>query len=119
MSPSARQIEREVEASRANLEETVEALKGKMSLGQMVDEAAGYFKDSGGGEIVANLGRADARQPAAARAGRAGARLAHVGARPSAHQLAPRRRLRHRLRSRFRVRGPRLSPHGPVRPRGT
>ena len=57
MSPSARQIEREVEASRANLEETVEALKGKMSLGQMVDEAAGYFKDSGGGEIVANLGR--------------------------------------------------------------
>jgi len=57
MSPSARQIEREVEASRANLEETVEALKGKMSLGQMVDEAAGYFKDSGGGEAVANLGR--------------------------------------------------------------
>ena len=57
MNASARQIEREVEASRANLEETVEALKGKMSLGQMVDEAAGYFKESGGEEIVANLGR--------------------------------------------------------------
>ena len=43
MSSSASQIEREVEASRANVEETVEALKDKMSLGQMVDEAARYF----------------------------------------------------------------------------
>ena len=46
-----------MEATRANLEDTVEALKGKMSLGQMVDEAAGYFKDSGGSELFANLGR--------------------------------------------------------------
>jgi hypothetical protein len=36
---SASQIEREVEASRANLEDTVEALKDKMTFGQVVDEA--------------------------------------------------------------------------------
>jgi len=48
MSPSAHQIEREVEASRTNLEETVEALKDKMTIGQMVDEAARYFDDTGG-----------------------------------------------------------------------
>ena len=118
MNASARQIEREVEASRANLEETVEALKGKMSLGQMVDEAAGYFKESGGERDRRQSRPADPRQPAAACAGRVGACLADVGARPSAHQLAPPRCLRRRLRSRFRVRGPRLPPHGPVRPRG-
>jgi hypothetical protein len=56
MSPSARQIEREVEASRANLEETVEALKDKMSIGQIVDEAARYFDDTGGSRLVSNLG---------------------------------------------------------------
>ena len=56
MSPSARQIEREVEATRANLEETVEALKDKLSLGQIVDEAARYFDDTGGSRLVSNLG---------------------------------------------------------------
>jgi hypothetical protein len=56
MSPSARQIEREVEASRAHVEETVEALKDKMSLGQIVDEAARYFTASGGPQAMANLG---------------------------------------------------------------
>lgn len=53
MSPTTQQIEREVETSRANVEDTVEALKGKMSLGQMVDEAARYI---GGTNMVSNLG---------------------------------------------------------------
>ncbi len=56
MSPSSSQIEREVEASRANLEETVEALKDKMSVGQIVDEAARYLGNSGGADILAKLG---------------------------------------------------------------
>jgi hypothetical protein len=56
MSRSASEIEREVEASRANVENTIEALKDKMSLGQIVDEAARYFKDSGGSHMVSNLG---------------------------------------------------------------
>ena len=55
MSSSASQIEREVEASRANVEDTVEALKDKMSVGQMVDEAARYFGNTGGSEMVSNL----------------------------------------------------------------
>ena len=56
MSASASELEREVEASRASVEGTVEALKDKMSIGQMVDEATRYFGDSGGSQMVANLG---------------------------------------------------------------
>ena len=56
MNRSARDIEREVEATRASVEETVEALKEKMTLGQMVDEAAGYFRTSGGPQMFSNLG---------------------------------------------------------------
>ncbi len=56
MNRSASDIEREVEATRASVEETVEALKDKMTLGQMVDEAAGYFKGSGGPQLFSNLG---------------------------------------------------------------
>src|SRR5688572_29480252 len=52
---SASEIEREVETSRANLEDTVEALKDKMSIGQMVDEASRYFGDTGTGEVVNKL----------------------------------------------------------------
>ena len=33
MNPTSSQIEREVEATRANVEDTVEALKDKMSIG--------------------------------------------------------------------------------------
>lgn len=56
MSQSSRDIEREVEASRANVEETVEALKDKMSVGQIVDEAARYLGNNGGTQMFANLG---------------------------------------------------------------
>lgn len=52
---SASQIEREVEASRANLEDTVEALKDKMSVGQVFEEASRYLGDNGGAEIMNNL----------------------------------------------------------------
>ena len=56
MSSSTNQIEREVERTRSDLEDTVEAIRGKMSLGQMVDEAANYMRASGGSEMFANLG---------------------------------------------------------------
>jgi hypothetical protein len=53
---SAQEIEREVEASRASVEETVAALKDKMTLGQIVDEAAHFFKGTSGGDVVSTLG---------------------------------------------------------------
>jgi hypothetical protein len=56
MSPSAKEIEREVEASRTNVEQTVDALREKMTLGQIVDEAASYFQQTGGSRMFANLG---------------------------------------------------------------
>jgi hypothetical protein len=56
MTPATKQIEREVEASRMHVEETVDALRNKMSLGQIVDEAAHYFQGSGGNQLVSNLG---------------------------------------------------------------
>jgi hypothetical protein len=56
MNRSAKDIEREVEATRASVEETVEALKDKMTLGQMVDEAASYFRNTGGPQLFSNLG---------------------------------------------------------------
>ncbi|MYZ47956.1 DUF3618 domain-containing protein [Propylenella binzhouense] len=56
MSTETDRIEREVENTRAQVEETVDALREKLSLGQMVDEAARYFQSSGGGEMVSNLG---------------------------------------------------------------
>lgn len=40
MTKTAEDVEREVEASRGNLDRTVEALKGKMTPGQLFDEAA-------------------------------------------------------------------------------
>jgi hypothetical protein len=56
MNQSSREIEREVEATRASVEETVEALKEKMSLGQIVDEASRYFGNTGGSQALANFG---------------------------------------------------------------
>jgi hypothetical protein len=55
MSRSTREIERDVERTRSDIEDTVEALREKLSLGQMVDEAAHYLRDSGGNEALSNL----------------------------------------------------------------
>lgn len=57
MSVSSSEIEREVEASRADLEGTVEALKDKMSVGQMVNEASRYLGDNGAAEMLSTLGQ--------------------------------------------------------------
>lgn len=55
MTRSTREIERDVERTRSDIEDTVEALRDKMSIGQIVDEAAHYFRDSGGTEVLNNF----------------------------------------------------------------
>jgi len=55
MSRSTREIERDVERTRSDIEDTVAALREKMSLGQIVDEATHYLRDSGGNEALSNL----------------------------------------------------------------
>jgi ElaB/YqjD/DUF883 family membrane-anchored ribosome-binding protein len=54
---SSRQIEEEVERTRAHMAETLDALRSRMSPGQIVDEVLGYTKGSGGSQMVRNLGR--------------------------------------------------------------
>lgn len=56
MSSSAQELEREVEASRAGVEHTIDALRDRLSVGQMVDEGMKYFRESGGGELTHRLG---------------------------------------------------------------
>jgi ElaB/YqjD/DUF883 family membrane-anchored ribosome-binding protein len=55
MSRSTREIERDVERTRSDIEDTVDALRDKMSLGQIVDEASHYLRDSGGREAMSNF----------------------------------------------------------------
>lgn len=55
MTRTTREIERDVERTRSDIEDTVEALRDKMSIGQIVDEAAHYFRDSGGTEVLNNF----------------------------------------------------------------
>lgn len=56
MNTSAQDAERAVEASRARLDETVDALKEKLTPGQMFDEMTRSFAGTSGGEMFANLG---------------------------------------------------------------
>jgi ElaB/YqjD/DUF883 family membrane-anchored ribosome-binding protein len=54
---TSKDIEREVERTRAHMAETLDELRARMSPGQILDEVLGYAKDSGGGQMVRNLGR--------------------------------------------------------------
>lgn len=56
MTESSRDIERDVEASRASIEHTVDAIRERMSLGQIVDEASRYFRNGSGSQITSRLG---------------------------------------------------------------
>lgn len=49
------ELEREVEVSRDRIERTVDALKDKMSFGQLVDEVLDYARAHGGEEMASNL----------------------------------------------------------------
>lgn len=56
MNRSAQELEREVEASRAGVEDTIDAIRERLSVGQMVDEGLRYMKQSGGAEFAQRLG---------------------------------------------------------------
>lgn len=56
MSESSREIEREVEASRASIDNTIEAIRARMSIGQIVDEAVDYFGTSAASQATSRLG---------------------------------------------------------------
>ena len=56
MTRSSEDVEREVEAAREDLDRTVEALKDKMTPGQLIDELSRTFKGGGAGELMGNLG---------------------------------------------------------------
>lgn len=56
MTRSSEDIEREVESARDDLDRTVEALKDKMTPGQLIDEVSRSFKGGGAGDLLGNLG---------------------------------------------------------------
>jgi Protein of unknown function (DUF3618) len=62
-SKSAAEIEREVRQSRAEIEHTLDAIQEKLSPGQMVDQALGYFRGGRGVDFARNLGDSIAANP--------------------------------------------------------
>jgi len=56
MTRSSAEIEREVEQTRGELDRTVEALKDKMTPGQMIDELTQSLKGTGAADMFGNLG---------------------------------------------------------------
>ena len=59
----SRQIEREAEQTRHELERSLSELRMRMSPGQLVDQALDYARESGGAEFVRNLGRQATENP--------------------------------------------------------
>ena len=59
----SRQLEREAEATRNQLELTLGELRERITPGQLVDQALEYVSESGGGDFVRNLGRQAAGNP--------------------------------------------------------
>ncbi|NDW07804.1 DUF3618 domain-containing protein [Jiella pacifica] len=57
MSTDTDRLEREAESHRANLDSTFDALRDRLSVGQIVDEVSGYLKEGQGADTVKNLGR--------------------------------------------------------------
>ncbi|SDB58740.1 DUF3618 domain-containing protein [Bauldia litoralis] len=55
-------LQREIEAQRARVDETIDHLQARLSPGQLVDEVLAYTKD-GGGAFVGNLGKTAAANP--------------------------------------------------------
>jgi hypothetical protein len=55
-SRSAAEVQREVRASRAEVEQTLEAIQDRLSPGQLFDQALAYLSSSGGNEFLRNFG---------------------------------------------------------------
>ena len=51
------QLEREAEATRAQIAATLDELRSRLTPGQVVDQLVDYARDSGGGDFVRNLGQ--------------------------------------------------------------
>jgi hypothetical protein len=62
-SRSAAEIEREVQQSRAEIEHTLDAIGERLSPGELVDQALGYFRSGRGVDFVRNLGDSVAQNP--------------------------------------------------------
>lgn len=53
---SSADIEREIENDRERIGEKLSAIQDKLTPGQLIDEALGYLRSSGGAEYIGNLG---------------------------------------------------------------
>ena len=62
-SKSAAEIERDVQRSRADIEHTLDAIQERLSPGQLVDQAIGYFRGGRGVDFARNLGNSIAANP--------------------------------------------------------
>lgn len=60
---SSADIEREIEHDRERIGEKLSAIQEKLTPGQLIDEALGYLKSSGGAEYIGNLGGAVKANP--------------------------------------------------------
>jgi hypothetical protein len=54
---TSEQLEREAEATRAQIAATLDELRGRMTPGQIVDQLVDYARERGGGEFFRNFGR--------------------------------------------------------------
>jgi hypothetical protein len=62
-SKSVAEIEREVQQSRAEIENTLDAIQERLSPGQLVDQALNYFRGGRGVDFARNLGDSVASNP--------------------------------------------------------
>jgi hypothetical protein len=59
----SKQIEADLDQTRARVSETLDALKHKLNPDELASEALNYFRSSGGGEFTSNLGAAIKNNP--------------------------------------------------------
>ena len=85
-------LEKEAEAHRSNLDSTFDAIRDRLSIGQIVDEFSGYLKEGQGADTVKNLGKQVRDNPLAL--GLVGAGLAWLflgeGTRAKTHEASDR-----------------------------
>jgi hypothetical protein len=60
---SSRELERELDATRASIDDTLDELQARLSPGQLLDQAVGYLRRNGPPEFARNLGRAVNENP--------------------------------------------------------
>ncbi len=92
MSSDTDRLEKEAESHRSNLDSTFDAIRDRLSVGQIFDEFSGYLKEGQGADTVKNLGKQVRDNPLAL--GLVGAGLAWLflgdGARAKTHEASDR-----------------------------